>query len=263
MPPTTTTMKACRIQSSPMVALTPTKGPNSTPDAAAMPGAHREHAGQHQRHRNAHRLRHGAVLRRGADPDAELAVFEEEPDAADDRGRQNRDQHAVPRIDQIEERELPGEGLPDLARDGAELPQRVILQDERDAEGREDGVERIAAQERAQCHDVDDGAEQRHHQRRRDQRQPEIAGRGHGQHADIGAQHEQFAMREIDHVHDAEDERQARGDERQDHAGDDAVQRLDQDLLQHGPRSPDTDARPRRRRECPTPSRDGAPCPSR
>src|SRR5436305_1890527 len=37
MPPTTTTMKAFSTQSSPMVALTPTSGPNNTPLAAAIP----------------------------------------------------------------------------------------------------------------------------------------------------------------------------------------------------------------------------------
>ena len=47
--------------------------------------------------------------------------------------------------------------------------------------------------------------------------------------ADVGAQHEQLAVGEVDHVHDAEDEREARGDQRQDHAGDDAVDRLDDD----------------------------------
>src|SRR3954465_1862003 len=36
MPPITTTMKAFSTQSRPMVALTPTSGPNSTPLAAAM-----------------------------------------------------------------------------------------------------------------------------------------------------------------------------------------------------------------------------------
>ena len=51
-------------------------------------------------------------------------------------------------------------------------------------------------------------------------------------HADIGAQHEQLAMGEVDHVHDAEDQGQPRGDQRQDHAGDDAVDGLDQDLVE-------------------------------
>ena len=48
-------------------------------------------------------------------------------------------------------------------------------------------------------------------------------------HADIGAEHEQLAVGEVHHVHDAEDQRQAGGDQRQDHAGDDAVDRLDDD----------------------------------
>ena len=50
-------------------------------------------------------------------------------------------------------------------------------------------------------------------------------------HADIGAEHEQLAVGEVHHVHDAEDQRQAGGDQRQDHAGDDAVHRLDDDLI--------------------------------
>ena len=62
---------------------------------------------------------------------------------------------------------------------------------------------------------------------RRDQRQPEVAGSGEDDHAHIGAEHEQFAVGEIHDVHDAEDQRQAGSDQRQDHAGDDAVHRLD------------------------------------
>ena len=64
-------------------------------------------------------------------------------------------------------------------------------------------------------------------QRGDDERQPEISGGGEDDDADIGAEHEQFAVGEIHHVHDAEDQRQPGGDQRQDHAGDDAVDRLD------------------------------------
>ena len=81
-------------------------------------------------------------------------------------------------------------------------------------------------------------------------RHPEAAGRGQDQHADIGAEHEQFAMREVHHVHDAEDQRETRGDQRQDHAGDDAVHRLDDQQVDRNvwkkcatasiPRPPDT-----------------------
>ena len=57
-------------------------------------------------------------------------------------------------------------------------------------------------------------------------------GRRHHHHAEIGAEHEQFAVREIHHVHDAEDQRQAGGDQRQDQAGDDAVDGLDQQQVE-------------------------------
>ena len=42
---------------------------------------------KHPRHRDAHRLGHHAVLRCRADPDAEGAEFEEQPERADDRRR--------------------------------------------------------------------------------------------------------------------------------------------------------------------------------
>jgi len=90
----------------------------------------------------------------------------------------------------------------------------------------------IAAEQGAQCRQMNNRAEQRHQQCRRNQRDPETAGRRQDQDADISAQHEQLAMGEIDHVHDAENQGQSRGDERQDHAGDNAVDRLDQQLIE-------------------------------
>ena len=47
--------------------------------------------------------------------------------------------------------------------------------------------------------------------------------------AHVGAEHEQLAVREVHHVHDAEDEGQPRGNQGQDHPGDDAVDGLDDD----------------------------------
>src|SRR5207247_6342159 len=69
-------------------------------------------------------LRHDAVLRGGADPDAVGAVFEEQPEAADDRSRKPCDHDPVPGIVEIEELEVAGERLVDLARHRAELPER-------------------------------------------------------------------------------------------------------------------------------------------
>jgi hypothetical protein len=61
---------------------------------------------------------------------------------------------------------------------------------------------------------------------------PEIASGGQGDHAHVSAQHEQLAVGKVDHVHDAEDQRQAGGHQRQDHAGHDAIDRLDQELVE-------------------------------
>ena len=89
-----------------------------------------EDRGVDPRHRDAHGLGHDAILRGGADPDAVGAVFEEQPEGADDGGREPRDQHPVPRVFEVEQRELAGEGLLNLARHGAKLPQRVVLHDQ-------------------------------------------------------------------------------------------------------------------------------------
>ena len=67
--------------------------------------------------------------------------------AADSAG----DHQPVPGIFEIEEVEVAGERLVDLARHRAELPERVVLQDQRHAEGGEDRGQRIAADQRAQA----------------------------------------------------------------------------------------------------------------
>ena len=79
--------------------------------------------------------------------------------------------------------------------------------------------------------DLQRRAEQRDHQGGEDEREPEAAGGRQHDDAHIGAQHEQLAVGEVHHVHDAEDQREPGGDQRQDHAGDDAVHRLDEDLV--------------------------------
>ncbi len=138
-----------------------------------------------------------------------FAVFKKQPEAADDRCGEAGNHEAVPGIFQIEQREVAGERLLDLARHRTELPQRVVLQDQRNAERCENCRERIAADKRPQRHDLDRCSNQRHNQRCNQQRQPEIARRRQHQDADISAQHEQFAVREIDDIHDAENQCEA------------------------------------------------------
>ena len=113
------------------------------------PGADREHQSVDERHRDPHRLRHDAILGRGTNPDAILAILHEEPERADDRRRQKRDDDPIPGVFEVEEREVASEGLLDLARHRAELVERPVLEHERDAKGREDRRQRIAPEQRS------------------------------------------------------------------------------------------------------------------
>src|SRR5262249_38774348 len=92
-------------------------------------------------------LRHHPVLRRRANPDPISAEFEEQPEGADNRGGKQRNDQPIPRIVKVEEREVAGEWLLDFACDRTELPERVVLQYQRHAEGGKDRRQRIAAQE--------------------------------------------------------------------------------------------------------------------
>src|SRR5262249_24621983 len=105
-PPTTTTTNARTVKSNPIVWVTPANGPKSPPAAPPHPGADREHRGVDQRDRDSHRLRHHPVLSRRADPDAVLAVLQEEPQPGEDQTGHHRRHDAVPGILQVEQIEI-------------------------------------------------------------------------------------------------------------------------------------------------------------
>ena len=73
----------------------------------------------------------------------------------------------------------------------------------------------IASVEPAQDAEFECRTEAADQQRCGDQRHPEFAGDLHGRIADIGAQHEERAVREVDDAHDAEDQREADAEEEQ------------------------------------------------
>ncbi|MCY1437551.1 hypothetical protein D9M71_537170 [compost metagenome] len=72
-----------------------------------------------------------------------------------------------------------------------------------------------------------------HHQWRNQQREPEVAGDGHGGVAQVGAQQEKRAVGEVDEVEQAENDRQAHGDEEVDHPQAQAVEQLEQVQIEH------------------------------
>src|SRR5882672_5037903 len=194
-------------------------------------GADREDHGVHPRHRDPHGRGHDAVLRRRADPDAVLAVLHEEIEGADDRRRHQRDDDPVPRVLHVEELEVAGHRLGNLTGHRAVLPERVVLDDQRDAEGGEDGCERVAADERPERGHLQQRAEHGHGQHGGHEGDPEVARGEEGRRSDVGAQHEQVAVREVHDVHDPEDEREAGGHQREDHAVHEPVDDLHDELV--------------------------------
>ena len=72
-----------------------------------------------------------------------------------------------------------------------------------------------------------------HHQRGDQQRQPEAAGDGHGGVAQVGAKQKERTMGEVDEVEQAENDRQAYGDEEVDHPQAQAVEQLEQVQIEH------------------------------
>jgi hypothetical protein len=160
-----------------------------------------------------------------------LAVLHEEIERADDGRREHGDQDAVPRVLHVEELELAGDRLGELAGHRPVLPERVVLDHQRHAERGQDRGQRVAAHQRPQGGDLEDGAEQGHAEHGPAQGEPEVAGEEEHRGAHVGAEHEQVAVGEVHDVHDPEDQRQPRGDERQDHAVDEPVDDLHEDLV--------------------------------
>ena len=131
----------------------------------------------------------------------------------------------------MEQGEVAVYGLADLTHRRAPLPQRVLLEHQRDAERGEDGRQRVASDQGPERRDLERGAQHGDDDRRHEQGQPVVP--GHAQHAGAHerAQHEQIAVGEVDDVHDPEDEGETRGDHGQHHPVDQSVERLDEDLI--------------------------------
>ena len=76
-------------------------------------------------------------------------------------------------------------------------------------------VEMIAAVERTDRNDLEQHADQQRRAEREHGAGDEAAGPGHEGRREIGADHVQRTVRQVHHVHDAEDERQAGGQQKQ------------------------------------------------
>ena len=131
---------------------------------------------------------------------------------------------------EIEGAAHPGR-IADFAIVGAERGAHRLLQDQRQAPGRQQRFQRPAIEEAddgALDHDADDAGDQegeRNRDRERIVEQRRIARADHLLHheGDIGAEHDHFAVRHVDHAHDAEGDGKADGGQQQHRAERNAV----------------------------------------
>src|SRR4030067_393009 len=79
-----------------------------------------------------------------------------------------------------------------------------------------------------------EGADQPDGQGRHEQRHPEVTGRSDQREAGVRAEHVEGAVREVDDVEHAEDQREADGEQEQQHAVGEAVQRLTEEVREEG-----------------------------
>jgi hypothetical protein len=172
---------------------------------------------------HAHHADHLAVIGRGADQPAELRAGEQEPE-------RERHQRAEREHEQVVGGEVPA---PDVHRPGEDRRTRhrpvVGTPDELDGVA-DDEHERVRDEELLQLLPAVDGTEERrlherahdgHARRGQHERDPERGGGADEERGDrvaqVGAQHVERAVGEVEHAHDAEDQGEARGDEEQEH----------------------------------------------
>ena len=104
-----------------------------------------------------------------------------------------------------------------------------MIEKQNDAECGNDLIEVVAIVEMAEHQKLKQQPESQRRQQRQRQRGEEIADDAVKRHRKIGAEHVLNAMREIDEIHHAEDQRQAGRDQKQQDAKLQAVQDLDEE----------------------------------
>jgi hypothetical protein len=204
----------------------------SSPRLAGEQRAECEHCSEQPRLVDAQRADHLAVLRGRADQRAPARARQQQPQEAEHRGSDHDQQQVVAG-------ELPPEDLhrarePRRARAEHVFrppePQRRVLDDEHQREGRQQLEELGRAVDAPQQRHLDQRAEGPHRECREQQRRPEpppAAQPLRQRVGDVDAQHEERAVREVHDARHAEDQRQARGHEEQRRGAGQAVEELD------------------------------------
>ena len=182
--------------------------------------AEREDAGEEPFLVDAERRHHLAILSRGAHQHAPGRAVEDEPDERENERSERDQQQVVSREGVAEEVDRALEAGRARAEQLARAPdqQHEILDDERDAEGREQLKQNRRVVDAAQQQHFDQRADHGDAERGEHDRGPEANGAAEpvGQRVtDIGAEHVEGAMGEIDDAGYAENDREAGSDEKQ------------------------------------------------
>ena len=206
------------------------------PAKAARPAPSANTMVKELRHADADHARHVGIVDAGADHGAEPRAVEQQPEPDGDHRGDDDDRQAVHRKchrADADKSAKPG-GCGDVERVAAPHQQAEIGGHERQAE-RHQHLRQLIAGQAAQQQPFGQCAARGHDQRCQDRRQPEIQLKAEHAHdeggADIGAQHEQRAVRQIRNPHQPEDQGEARRQQKQQSAERDAVDR------QHQPKS--------------------------
>ena len=132
--------------------------------------------------------------------------------------------------------ELSGEVSTSGTENGSPLAPQIcrvaVLDDEGEAEGEQQAVERIAPVHAADQQALDGKTDERREERRDEQRAPE-AEIGPQRVGEIAADDQEPAVREVDDARQVEDERQADRHERVERADDQAVGDVEEGELEH------------------------------
>ena len=154
-------------------------------------------------------------MARKARPSIGPPEHEVEPDDDEDRRGEGEERHN-PDIDRAEGQ---GGGLERARADppavGGEHLEQRILDDDREPEGDEERRQDVLAEGAVEDDELERPAECEHDRDSDEQRQERTDAERRDDHQDeVGCEHDQVAMGEVDQPHDAEDEAEARGEER-------------------------------------------------
>ncbi|MNM93768.1 hypothetical protein D3C81_1061510 [compost metagenome] len=166
---------------------------------------------------------------------AEAGAFEQQPQAEPDQGGEADQEQAVVGVDEVAEdqhsTQLRWHG--DVLADRPPDQHRGFLDDQGDAQ-RDENLERMRQVVDALDQQALHRPGQRCHCQWRDQQcEPEVAGDRHGGVAQVGAEQKERTVGEVDEVEQAENDRQADGDEEVDHPQPQAVEQLEQVQIEH------------------------------